>query len=414
MGMKIGIIGGSGLENQEFLENYKEIDVDTPFGKPSSKLITGKIGSVEVAIIKRHGIKNEIPPTNINNKANIFALKYEGCKYILATTAVGSLREDMRRGDFVVLDDFIDFTRRRDVTFYDKFEFGSIHVPMVHPFSEVLRRKLIESCIEFEFPYHKEGTVVTIEGSRFSTRAESKMFRQWGADVINMTTGPEAILANEAEIPYGEVAMVTDYDCWKQDEESVTGDIVGQVMKANVERVKKVLLKVIDSFSKEQEILKLKNQIGVINNFPNPGMKFPDITPILKDKESLTRLTNVFYEKYKNIPIEIIVGIDSNGSAIAGMLAEKMKTGLVLINMLDNPTQLTRNISPGQSILIIKDLISEPEILLSKMRDIQEKGGEIEEIALIVELEDLEQKKILEDNGFKIFSVIKLKEKNNE
>ena len=134
--LKIGIIGGSGLENPELLQDFKEIEVDTPFGKPSSKLITGKLYGIDIAIISRHGKKHEIPPTQVNNRANIFALKYEGCKYIIGTTAVGSLREDIKRGDFVILDQFIDFTRRRDETFYEKFEFGAIHTPMANPFSK--------------------------------------------------------------------------------------------------------------------------------------------------------------------------------------------------------------------------------------------------------------------------------------
>ena len=144
--MRIGIIGGSGLENPEILSDYKQKEVETPFGKPSSPLIMGKINGIDIVVISRHGLKHEIPPTEVNNRANIFALKYEGCKYILATTAVGSLREEIKRGDFVILDDFIDFTKQRKLSFFEKFEFGPIHTPMVNPFSEILRKKLIESC----------------------------------------------------------------------------------------------------------------------------------------------------------------------------------------------------------------------------------------------------------------------------
>src|SRR3989344_7216645 len=193
--MKIGIIGGTGLDNPQLLDDFKEISVDTPFGKPSSTLIKGKYQGIDLVIIARHGRKHEIPPTQVNNKANIFALKNEGCKYILATSAVGSLKEEIQRGDFVILDQFIDFTRRRDLSFYDKFDFGPLHTPMAKPFSNDLRKKLINACKELKFGYHETGTVITIEGPRFSTIAESKMFRQWGADVINMSIAPEAILA---------------------------------------------------------------------------------------------------------------------------------------------------------------------------------------------------------------------------
>ena len=192
--MKIGIIGGSGLEDPKLLEDFKVKEVETPFGKPSSPLTTGRIGSIDVVIISRHGLKHEITPTEVNNRANIFALKDEGCKYILATTAVGSLREEIKRGDFVILDQFIDLTKHRKETFFDKFEFGAVHTQMANPFSEPLRKKLIESCEKLKFPNHKKGTVITIEGPRFSTRAESNLFRQWGASVVNMSIAPESAL----------------------------------------------------------------------------------------------------------------------------------------------------------------------------------------------------------------------------
>ena len=143
--MKIGIIGGSGLENPEILDNFKIKEVETPFGKPSSPLMTGTLGSMDVVIISRHGLKHEITPTEVNNRANIFALKNEGCKFIIATTAVGSLREEIKRGDFVILDQFIDFTKHRKLTFFDKFEFGAVHASMPNPFSETIRKKLIQN-----------------------------------------------------------------------------------------------------------------------------------------------------------------------------------------------------------------------------------------------------------------------------
>src|SRR3989344_629297 len=143
MAIKIGIIGGSGLDNPEILENYKELEVDTPFGKPSSPLMIGKIKGIDVIIISRHGRKHEFPPTQVNNRANIFALKDQGCKRIIATTAVGSLKEEIKRGDFIILDQFIDFTKQRKLTFFDSFDFGPIHVSLADPFSESLRKKLI-------------------------------------------------------------------------------------------------------------------------------------------------------------------------------------------------------------------------------------------------------------------------------
>jgi len=188
--IKVGIIGGSGLENPDILKSPQTKKIVTPYGDPSSDLTIGKIGNIEVAILSRHGKKHTIPPTQVNNRANIWALKEYGCEFILATTACGSLREEISRGDLVILDQFIDFTKHRNVSFFDKFEPGEMkHTVMADPFNEKLRKILIKSAEELKLRYHIKGTVVTIEGPRFSTRAESNMFRLWGADVINMSLG---------------------------------------------------------------------------------------------------------------------------------------------------------------------------------------------------------------------------------
>src|SRR3989338_1760587 len=185
--MKIGIIGGSGLDDPKILQEPVEKEVDTPYGKPSSTLKTGKIKGKEVVLIARHGREHTIPPTRVNYRANIHALKEAGCTHILATTAVGSLKREIKRGDLVILNQFIDFTRLRHLSFYDKFKpHTPIHTPMADPFSEELRNVLIESAKRLKIKHHKKGAVITIEGARFSTRAESKMFAAWGADVINM------------------------------------------------------------------------------------------------------------------------------------------------------------------------------------------------------------------------------------
>lgn len=421
--MKIGIIGGSGLENPELLENYKEIDVDTPFGKPSSKLITGKLFGIDVVILSRHGRKHEIPPTHVNNRANIFALKYKGCKYIIATTAVGSLKEEIKRGDFVILDQFIDFTRHRDITFYDKFEFGAMHTPMAKPFSEKLREKLIESCKDLKFPCHKGGTVITIEGPRFSTIAESNVFRHWGADVINMSIAPECILAKEAEVEYAAIAMSTDYDCWKDDEEPVSWEMIKKIMHDNTERMKKILLKTIESFSKEQEIFSLKNKIRTIPDFPKKGIMFRDITTLLKDKESFKKLIDILYGRYKDYNIDVIAGIESRGFVIAGILAEKLNSGLVLIR---KPGKLPAEtisesyeleygtdrleihkdaITKGQKVLLIDDLIATGGTALASCKLIEKLQGEIVECCFIIELPDSKGREKL--SKYPLFSLIK-------
>jgi len=241
----IGIIGGSGLDDPGILKDVKIEQTDTPFGKPSAPLSRGRIGNADVVLLPRHGNQHQYSPTQVNNRANIHALKEAGANHILATTACGSLRRKIDRGHFVIVDQFIDFTRFRKNTFFDTFEDGARHTAMSEPFDADLRKALFATSIELGYPTHDGGTVVTIEGPRFSTRAESHMFRAWGADIINMSTAPEAMLANEAEIPYAAVAMSTDYDCWKEDEEPVSWEEILAVFNQNADRVKTLLINAI-------------------------------------------------------------------------------------------------------------------------------------------------------------------------
>jgi 5'-methylthioadenosine phosphorylase len=245
-GIKIGIIGGSGLDDPGLMKNVREKKVKTPYGFPSSPLTIGKINGRDTVILARHGRNHSIYPTGVNYRANINALKREGCTHILATTAVGSLREKIKPGDLVFVDQFIDFTKHRPLTFHDE---KVIHTPMSEPFCKNLRSLLIGSARELKLKHHKAGTVVTIEGPRFSTRAESHMFRKLGADVINMSTVPEVILAREAGICYQTIAMSTDYDCWKEGEVPVTWEMILSIMNTNAGNVKKLLLKTIEKIT---------------------------------------------------------------------------------------------------------------------------------------------------------------------
>jgi 5'-methylthioadenosine phosphorylase len=243
---KIAIIGGTGFENPNILQSQKSVVLDTPYGSPSSEFITGIIGNTEVCILSRHGRAHQFPPTKVNNRANIWAIRELGCSHIIATTACGSLQEEIGRGDLVFPDQFIDFTRFREITFFDHFEPGELnHVSMADPFDLFLRDQLINSAAQLKLKYHSTGTVITIEGPRFSTRAESLIFRSWGADIINMSTSPECILANELQIPYAAVAMSTDYDSWKTDEEPVTWEEVLKVFEKNIENVVNLIVRTI-------------------------------------------------------------------------------------------------------------------------------------------------------------------------
>jgi 5'-methylthioadenosine phosphorylase len=247
---KIAIIGGSGLENPEIIKTPEEKFIDTPYGIPSSPLLCGTLNGTEVVILSRHGKEHTIPPSQVNNRANIFALKSTGCTHILATTACGSLREEIQRGDLIIPDQLIDFTRHRKTTFFEEFEPGKMkHASMADPFDKNLRELLISSAWNIGLSIHEKGTVITIEGPRFSTRAESKMFRLWGADVINMSVSPEAILAYELGIPYAVIAMSTDYDSWKEDEVPVLWEDVIAVFNNNVSHVLRLLTEVIKKVS---------------------------------------------------------------------------------------------------------------------------------------------------------------------
>jgi 5'-methylthioadenosine phosphorylase len=245
--MKIGIIGGSGLDDPDILKDPRDRIAATPWGDPSSPLKEGRIGGKEVVLLARHGREHTIPPTQVNYRANVTALKDSGCDRILATTAVGSLRAEIRRGDLVVVDQFLDFTRRRPLSFHESFEPHSpAHAAMADPYDAGLRAALIASAERLGLRHHKTGTVVTIEGPRFSTRAESRMFRSWGADIVNMSIATETALAVEAGVPYAAVAMSTDYDSWKDDEEPVSWEAVLEVFKANADKVTRLLVDVVE------------------------------------------------------------------------------------------------------------------------------------------------------------------------
>lgn len=264
--VKVGIIGGTGLDNLEMFKNKTEVIVTTAFGAPSSSLICGQLDGVDVVLLARHGRKHELNPSNVNYRANIQALKDQGCTHVLATNACGSLREDYRIGDLIILDQFIDRTFKRETSFYSGHPSGPtgvMHIPMGEPFCEDTRKVMISATKECGFVFHETGTIVIIEGPRFSSKAESNMFRLWGADLVGMTTVPEVCLAKEAGLLYSSVAMVTDYDSWKDDEPHVSVEVVGQRLKDNADKATKVLIKAVEIISRQKwdSIIKSHNDM---------------------------------------------------------------------------------------------------------------------------------------------------------
>ena len=423
--MKIGIIGGSGLEMGDILQSVEEIDVETPYGEPSSKIKKGILNGIEACILSRHGLNHEITPTNVNNRANIYALAKLGCKCILATTAVGSLREEMAPGDFVVADQIIDFTKHRSTTFFDDFKKGINHASLADPFSEILRKHLIGSCNELNLKVHERGTIVTIEGPRFSTKAESFMFKNF-ADLINMSTAPEAVLAKEAGLEYAVVAMVTDYDCWKKTEKPVTWDEIEGVMKKNLDNVKMVLIKTISAILQDnlekKEHIEIKEKIRTIPNFPKPGVLFRDITTLFKDPHSFKKVVDIFYRRYKDSRIDVVAGIESRGFIIGGILSEKLNCSFVPIRKKGKlPAETERQeyeleygteiieihkdaINKSQRVLLVDDLIATGGTAEASCKLIEKLGGKIVECAFIINLPDLGGKKKL--SIYPVFSIV--------
>jgi len=250
--VKIGIIGGSGLYQMDGLTDIEEISVSTPFGDPSDAVIVGALEGRRVAFLPRHGRGHRISPTGLNSKANIYALMSLGVKYIISVSACGSLREDYAPGHIVIPDQLVDRTRLRDLSFFG--EGLVVHVGSAEPFSPELSQLLYDAVAETgERPVHMGGVFVVIEGPRFSTKAESNIFRQWGCDIIGMTAVPEAILAREAEIAYATMAHVTDYDVWHETEEPVTVEMVIKTLLGNVATAQKAIKNVVPKLADEPD-----------------------------------------------------------------------------------------------------------------------------------------------------------------
>jgi len=248
--VKVGIIGGSGFYKLDSLEGKVVREVVTPYGQPSTCPVEGTLGGVAVVVLARHGDHHSIPPGEVNYRANIWAMKELGVTHILAATACGSLKEEIQPGMFVILSSFIDRTSGRAQSFYSKDGLpGVCHIPMEPAFCTRTRQLVVEECKTLGYEMQETGTAVTIQGPRFSSRAESNMFRMWGADVVNMTTVPEVVLAKEAGLSYTSIALPTDYDCWKDTVVDQQGVLA--VFAQNISRVKTLIENVVGRIGKE-------------------------------------------------------------------------------------------------------------------------------------------------------------------
>jgi len=243
---KLAIIGGSGLYDIDEFKEREFLKLETPWGKPSDEILKTKYNDKEIFFLPRHGRGHAISPSNINFRANIDALKQLGVTDIVSVSAVGSLKEDLLPGKFVIVDQFIDRTFARSKSFFDDEIVA--HVSMAHPTSNGLMNACEDAIKELNIDYQRNGTYVVMEGPQFSTLAESNLYRSWNADVIGMTNMPEAKLAREAEIRYASVSMVTDFDCWHPDHENVDVQQVIKVLLGNAEKAKKMIKNIIDNF----------------------------------------------------------------------------------------------------------------------------------------------------------------------
>ena len=248
---KIGIIGGSGLYKMDGIKNLKKVSLTTPFGRPSDKFIIGNLEGKEVVFLPRHGVGHRVSPSKINYQANIYGMKKLGVERIISVTACGSLKENIKPLDFVVVDQFVDRTNQaRAMTF---FEEGIVaHITFAYPVCSEFCQVVCEAGERLNLNMHKKGTYLNMEGPAFSTLAESNLYRSWGMDVIGMTNMSEAKLAREAEICYVSLACVTDYDCWHPGHDSVTIDIVIQNLNKNIANAQRILAKVIENLSPQR------------------------------------------------------------------------------------------------------------------------------------------------------------------
>lgn len=239
----IGFIGGSGVYDLDGLEDRKWVKVRTPWGDPSDEILTGSLGGVRLAFLPRHGRGHPTPPSALNYRANIDAMKRIGCTELISLSAVGSLKEELPPGHFVIVDQFIDRTFAREKSFFGA---GCVaHVSVAHPVCPRLGDALEAAARQIDLPCTRGGTYLVMEGPQFSTKAESLLYRQWGCDVIGMTNMPEAKLAREAELCYATMAMVTDYDCWHPDHDHVTVEQVVKVLFGNAEKARALVKTVV-------------------------------------------------------------------------------------------------------------------------------------------------------------------------
>jgi 5'-methylthioadenosine phosphorylase len=283
----IGVIGGSGLYEIEGLTDQKWVKLDTPFGSPSDEYLTGRLNDARLVFLPRHGRGHRVLPHEINFRANLHGMKQLGVEWILSVSAVGSMKEEIHPGDIVIVDQFIDRTKSRASSFFGEGVAG--HVTFADPICHALAAHVHDAARAAGARVHMGGTYVVIDGPMFSTRAESKLYRSWGVDVIGMTNLPEAKLAREAEICYATIALSTDYDCWHESEEDVSVAAVVAVLKKNVELAKRIVKGAAERVPAERKC-------GCVNAAELAVMTAPDAIPP-SGRERLGVIMNKYWSR---------------------------------------------------------------------------------------------------------------------
>jgi 5'-methylthioadenosine phosphorylase len=462
----LGIIGGSGIYQLEGLAKARWREVDTPFGHPSDQLLEGELDGVPVVFLPRHGRGHKVPPTQLNVRANISALKQLGCTDVVALSAVGSLKEDLPPGTFVVVDQFIDITRGRTMSFFDDGLVG--HVSMAHPVCSRVGDAVEQAAKGVGGAFRRGGTYVCMEGPQFSTQAESNIYRGWGAHVIGMTNMPEAKLAREAEMCFATVAMVTDFDCWHPDHDAVTAAQVAETFGKNADRARELVRKVIPLLSKhpakcpkgcdraldsalltapnardevrarvlasaglrvevavpKHDVHGLAPMIRTVPDFPKKGIQFRDITTLLEDAKGFKRAVRAFAERYRGQHIDKIMGIDARGFILGGALAYELGCGFAPVRKkgklpgatlrmeyaLEYGTDAVEiraeGLSAGERVVVVDDLIATGGTAEAAIKLARMKEAHVVESCFVIELPDLKGRQRLNGLACPVHSLV--------
>ena len=463
----LGVIGGSGIYQLEGLQNATWRTVETPFGRPSDQVLVGTLDGVEVAFLPRHGRGHRVAPSQVNYRANISALKLIGCTDVLALSAVGSLKENLPPGTFVLVDQFIDLTKTRVTSYFDEGLVG--HVSMAHPVCARVADAAEAAAKEVGGAYQRRGVYVCMEGPQFSTQAESRVYRSWGADVIGMTNMPEAKLAREAELCFATVAMVTDFDGWHPDHDHVTAAAVAETFGKNAERARGLVRRVIPALAKHpvpcphgcdraldaavmtapntqsparaamlragglriaaveassEDPLQLKRLIRTVPDFPKPGIQFRDITTLLEDGPGFRRAVSALVDRARPHRIEYVMGIDARGFILGGAIAYELGIGFIPVRKkgklpgatvrmeyaLEYGTDAVEiregGVPKGARVMVVDDLIATGGTAEAAIKLARHQQAEVVEACFVIELPALKGRQRLTAHGCAVHSLV--------